>query len=109
MSWIAFMLVREIVFTSVVSTWTGNLFNGQKILLRCHGLGTVARVFVNERLVAETENMFRCYDLDGSEYVVEGENTVRIEFDTPLPMMKEKYSKHTLSCWNEPYSVEGRV
>lgn len=82
--------------------------SNRKMLLRCHGLDTLARVFVNDNLVGKTENMFRSYDFDVSEFIVDGDNTIRIEFTSPLSLMKEKSAKRKLNCWNEPYGIEGR-
>ena len=36
----------------------------EKLLLKCHGLDTLATIWINGRLLAKTDNMFRTYEFD---------------------------------------------
>ena len=48
------------------------------------GLDTVADVYLNEQLVGKSENMFRRYRFDVRSALVEGENSLRIVFHSPI-------------------------
>ncbi len=55
-----------------------------KVLLNFEGLDTYTRIFLNNQLILETDNMFRNYLKDITQFVVSGDNTLRIEFISPI-------------------------
>ncbi len=55
-----------------------------KILLDLKGLDTYTKIFLNNQLVLETENMFRNYQKNVSHYLVTGDNLLEIEFISPV-------------------------
>ncbi|MBP5273384.1 MAG: glycoside hydrolase family 2 protein [Abditibacteriota bacterium] len=56
-------------------------FTGAKaLLLECDGLDTLAKIYLNGVLIAETKNMFRRYSFDISGAAREGENKIEITF-----------------------------
>lgn len=48
------------------------------------GLDTYAQVYLNDSLVAETDNMFRAWQLDVKKYLRKGTNTLHIYFESPI-------------------------
>ncbi len=59
-------------------------------LLRFEGLDTVCRVFLNGRQLAAHDNMFLPLELDVTALLHEGENELRIEFDSAPRVGRER-------------------
>ncbi len=59
-------------------------FIESNILLRFHGLDTLCRIVLNDEELARTDNMHLAYTFDVKGKVVYGENTLRLEFDSPI-------------------------
>ena len=49
------------------------LLNHKQVFLQCEGLDLFATVFINDTIVAETDNMFRRYEWDVKNYLILGE------------------------------------
>lgn len=60
------------------------LLGHDRVLLECEGLDTPATVRLNGEVVANTDNMFRRYAFDVAGKLVEGENTIEVEFASPV-------------------------
>ncbi|GAB4458582.1 MAG: glycoside hydrolase family 2 protein [Armatimonadaceae bacterium] len=58
--------------------------------LHFDGLDTLCRVFVNRVLVGEAENFFIHHRFDVTEVLREGENELRVEFDSALRVGRER-------------------
>jgi beta-mannosidase len=48
------------------------------------GLDTYATVFLNDRKILTADNMFRTYKLDVDSFLIEGENELKIIFESPI-------------------------
>ena len=59
------------------------LLSCEKILLCCEGLDTLAKVYINGRLLAETNDMHRTYEFDVRDVIHAGENVINIIFLSP--------------------------
>jgi beta-mannosidase len=55
-----------------------------KHFLHFHGLDTICRVFLNGIRIGATENFFIPYRFDVTEAIREGDNELRVEFDSAL-------------------------
>jgi beta-mannosidase len=55
----------------------------EKILLCCDGLDTLARLYINGQLLAETNDMHRTYEFDVRGVIHSGENEISIVFLSP--------------------------
>ncbi len=55
-----------------------------KVYLVCDGLDTLADVYLNDQLIAHTDNMFRQYRWDMKSLLHSGENELRIAFQSPV-------------------------
>jgi len=55
----------------------------QSVFLNCDGLDTIATIFINDRRVTNSENMFTRLRVEVKKYLRAGQNTLRIEFASP--------------------------
>jgi beta-mannosidase len=76
-----------------------------KLLLVCEGLDTLAEVYVNEVLIAKTNNMHRRYEFDIKAVVQVGENSIRVIFKSPLEFVEAKHLENPL--WGVDNAVQG--
>lgn len=58
--------------------------------LHFHGLDTLCRIYLNGTLIGESENFFVPCRLDVTDTLQEGENELRIEFDSALRIGQER-------------------
>jgi beta-mannosidase len=68
-------------------------FSKKHIELHFKGLDTYAKVFVNDSLLLVANNMFREWKADCKKFLREGQNTLRINFDSPIRKGIELYDK----------------
>ncbi|MBX7133775.1 MAG: hypothetical protein K1X67_13965 [Fimbriimonadaceae bacterium] len=59
-------------------------------VLRFEGLDTICRLFLNDYLIGESDNMFAPLDLDVTETLVRGTNTLRVEFSSAVRVSKDR-------------------
>ncbi len=71
----------------------------ERVLLVCHGLDTLATVRVNGKTVAQTDNMFRIYELDVRPHLREGKNVLSITFASALKYTEVKDRERKLPGW----------
>ena len=65
-------------------------FSKEKIELAFAGLDTYANIFVNDSLILKTDNMFIGYKIDCKPFLKQGENKLKIVFDSPVKIGLEK-------------------
>src|SRR5919197_407823 len=70
-----------------------------RILLDARGLDTIAEVFVNQKLVAKTENMFVEYEWDVKPILRAGENEIHIIFRSILEWNKRQIASDPKVIW----------
>ena len=63
------------------------------IELKFEGLDTYAKVYLNNKLILETNNMFRSWPVDVKKIVQEGENSLLIIFESAVKRGKAEASK----------------
>ena len=63
----------------------------QHMELDFEGLDTYAKVFLNDSLILETDNMFRQYSVDVKNKLLLGENTLRVLLESPISIGLQKY------------------
>ncbi len=76
------------------------IFNFEKVILRCNGLDTLATIIINGKELASTNNMYRSYEFDIKSLLKEGDNTIKIHFDAPMPYLREKEEERYLPAWS---------
>ena len=65
----------------------------KRYVLRCHGLDTLAHVFINGVKVAYVENMHVTWEWDVKQLLKAGENEIAIRFDSPILAALERYDQ----------------
>ncbi|MHB8131278.1 MAG: beta-mannosidase [Mobilitalea sp.] len=60
------------------------LFEKDKIELHCYGLDTLAELYINDILLAKTNNMHRTWILDCKSLLTIGENQIKVVFRAPI-------------------------
>ena len=75
-------------------TVTKEMLSSDKVDLLATGLDTLATVFINDKKVASTENMFIGYRFPIKQYLKAGENTIRVLFETPYAYIAERKKLH---------------
>lgn len=56
----------------------------EQILLVCHGLDTLCTLSLNGTVFGKAENMHRTYEWDVKALLVNGENELRLQFESPI-------------------------
>jgi beta-mannosidase len=67
-----------------------NILKKDKIELRFNGLDTYAKVFLNDELILEADNMFMFWEVSCKDKLIEGENSLKIVFESPINKGLEK-------------------
>jgi beta-mannosidase len=66
----------------------------EHVILCCDGLDTLADVFVNDRRIASTDNMFIAWRWDVKRWLLPGRNTMRVVFQPVRPEMERRAKAH---------------
>ena len=61
-----------------------------------HGLDTICHIYLNGTRLDKVKNMHRTYAYDVKELLHQGENTLRLEFKSPVQYFTEEQRKHYL-------------
>lgn len=57
-----------------------SLFDKNRVMLKCHGLDTLAKITINGKILAETNNMHRIWEFDVKKFLQVGNNKITITF-----------------------------
>ncbi|MFA4944570.1 MAG: glycoside hydrolase family 2 protein [Lentisphaeria bacterium] len=66
------------------------LLERERVLLRCHGLDTIASISVNGTPVGAADNMFRTWEFDLKPALRRGANRIEVHFQAPAPYGEQK-------------------
>ena len=69
------------------------LLNCDAVLLRCHGLDTLAETEINGRSAGKADNMHRTWEYNVKPLLHEGENEIRITLSSPTKFIREANEK----------------
>jgi beta-mannosidase len=78
-----------------------DILNKENVRLVCHGLDTLATIWINDQKIADTDNMFRTYALDVKPYLQQGTNRIRVQFHTLAPYVREHEA-----AYNTQYGID---
>ncbi len=82
------------------------LLGHERVLLRCHGLDTIAHISINDRPVGDTDNMYRLWEFDVKSFLSPGTNRIAIRFDAPTTYAERMDAeKGKLAGWVEPMRI----
>ncbi|HCR39564.1 MAG TPA: beta-galactosidase, partial [Lachnospiraceae bacterium] len=59
-------------------------YENEKIELACYGLDTLAEIYINDKLLAKTNNMHRTWRLECKSFLQSGKNHMKIVFRSPI-------------------------
>lgn len=76
-----------------------------KVLLKCMGLDTLSQIRINDKLVAETNNMHRTYEFDLKNIINNGVNKIHILFKSPVKFVEQKHRSDPV--WGTPDAIAG--
>ncbi|MHA1729376.1 MAG: beta-mannosidase [Promethearchaeota archaeon] len=68
--------------------------NHSKILNRFHGIDTIAEIFLNDKLLGKTDNMFTTYDFEVTDILKTTQNELKIIIKSPTKKAREQIKKH---------------
>ncbi|XP_078001198.1 beta-mannosidase-like [Glandiceps talaboti] len=71
-----------------------DIFEKSSILLVCEGIDTVATVTVNDVEIGTTNNQFRRYVFNVSDHIVEGSNTIELDFESNVNYASDQADEH---------------
>ncbi len=81
------------------------LLDNDRIILHCDGLDTLADIYLNDVLLACVNNMHRVYELDIKGFLIEGKNSLRVIFHSPVKYIEEKNAENPL--WGSEDAIAG--
>ena len=86
------------------------LLEMQRIELHFEGLDTYSKVYLNDSLILTSDNMFRSWDVNITEFAKQ-QNRLKIIFESPIKHNKEKVenSAYQLPSGNENDNIETKV
>ena len=70
-----------------------DVLNKQNSYLEFPGLDTYAKIFLNDILLANTNNMFRSYDIDVKDFLKFGTNKLEVLLESPIKKGIEKHDE----------------
>jgi beta-mannosidase len=71
----------------------GALLRCKQILLHCDGLDTLCALYMNGHAVGKADNMHRTWEFDVTRLLREGENELKLRFDSPTRYIREAYER----------------
>lgn len=69
------------------------------------GLDTLSNIYLNDIKIASTENMHIGYTFSIKKYLIDGINKIRIDFESPVMNMREKYDRKPI--WTTENAMKG--
>jgi beta-mannosidase len=77
-----------------------------RVLLRCHGLDTLATLSLNGIEIGRTDNMFRTWEFDAKPHLHAGENSIEVAFAAPMTFARRMDAeKGKMAGWVEPMRI----
>ena len=76
---------------------SAELLTHKHVNLVCYGLDTFARITINGKEAAATDNAFRTWEIDVKQYLKADENSISIKFESTSPYIKKKIDERWLT------------
>lgn len=71
-----------------------NLNDGEEYNLVFDGLDTISKIYLNDKLVSESNNMFLKYSIDVTDHLLNGNNILKIFFSSPQKFSENEELKY---------------
>jgi beta-mannosidase len=78
---------------------SASLLEFDRVLLRCHGLDTLATIRINGKLVARTDNMHRTWEFDVQRKLSVGSNRIEVSFASAAREVRKRQKAERLPGW----------
>lgn len=77
-------------------TVDGDILNSKNIILSCDMLDTLAGIYINSKLIGRSENAYVRFEKDIKSVLKEGENKIKIHFDSPVEYITKRQKEKPL-------------
>lgn len=86
-----------------------NDLNHKHLILTFHGLDTISEIVLNNVIIGNSDNMFVRYRFDVKNLLIEGENELKINFQSPIDAAKRlsQSKKHSIPPECPPKGYNG--
>lgn len=91
--------MQDCVFQKTFSV-CDDLLDSDELMLVFYGVDTLAKIYLNNKLLGECNNMHRTYRFDVKSVLCSGENTITVCFSSPLRYALEQNDREPL--WGCP-------
>jgi len=81
------------------------MFSCDRLVLSCEGLDTLTEIFINDKLLAKTENMHRRYEFEIKPFLKPGFNKIVIILKSPLNYIRQR--QELTPSWGTTDAVPG--
>ena len=86
------LMNNDFVYSGTFDADLDAVTEDDEVLLRFHGLDTIADVTLNGHRIGSTDNMHRVWDFSVRELLQAGENQLEITFHSPVRFIAEQYA-----------------
>ena len=93
---------RDFIFERTFTPESGLLQAG-RVLLIFEGIDTLGRIYLNDVLLGETDNMHRTWEYSVRDRLLPGENRLRVELLSPLRRAREMQEQRPLTGSSETF------
>ncbi len=89
-------------------TADADLLRRDRVLLRCHGLDTLATVKINGKVAGKADNFHRLWEFDVKSLLKSGRNRIEVRLDPVFPYIKKQEKRlGKLPHWGQPQGIGG--
>ena len=75
---------------------SSDILENENIILSCDMLDTLAAVYINSKLIGKSENAYVKFEKDIKSVLNEGENEIKIHFDSPVEYITKRQKEKPL-------------
>ena len=86
-------------------TVDASLLESDSVNLNCDGLDTFAHIYINGYHLAYSDNMHRRYSFNIKNHLIEGENSIKIIFDSHVEKALELYNSSQYEIPAQPNDI----
>ncbi|MCB8943358.1 MAG: glycoside hydrolase family 2 protein [Ardenticatenaceae bacterium] len=79
---------------------TADFLQHTQVLLHCAGLDTLATIWLNGTEIGRTDNAFRTWEFEVKALLNEGENELRVRFDSALLYGQARLAERYIHSWS---------
>ncbi len=83
---------------------SADVLKNDRVLLRCEGLDTLAKIKINGVDAGNADNMFRLWEFDVKTLLHVGENSIEVFFESPATYFKQRDTDQAPDKW-----IKGRA